>query len=99
MAFNERSRARLWQNQHMDYGSDVPDHTIAILLGLEFCIMEPLITVVALLYFLATLIVYKYQMLYVFAPKYQNGGKVSVCVALALLKLTSACINVCYCHS
>ena len=39
--------------------------------------MEPLITVVGLLYFLATLIVYKYQMLYVFAPKYQNGGKVS----------------------
>ncbi|KAK9861196.1 hypothetical protein WJX84_002371 [Apatococcus fuscideae] len=96
VAYNERSRARLWQNQHMDYGNEVPDHTIAILLGLEFCIMEPLITVVALLYFLATLIVYKYQMLYVFAPKYQNGGKMwrqvaeQVLAALFLFQLTMA---------
>ncbi|KAK9859822.1 hypothetical protein WJX84_005942 [Apatococcus fuscideae] len=91
-SYSERSRTRLWQNQHMNYGSDVPDHTIAILLGLEFCLMEPLITVVGLLYFLATLIVYKYQMLYVFAPKYQNGGKMwrQVLLALFLFQLTMA---------
>ncbi|KAK9804434.1 hypothetical protein WJX72_012500 [[Myrmecia] bisecta] len=93
LAATERAKARLWQNQTMAYGDQVPDHTIAILLGLVFCIINPLICPVALVYFIVTSITEKYNLLYVFQPKYQSGGKVwrqvfeQVIVAVMLFQL------------
>ena len=61
----------------------VPDHTMAILLGLGFCVVAPLIAPIALLYFLICTLIGKYQMVYVFTPSFQSGGRVSlpaVCV-------------------
>lgn len=74
-ATTARARARLWQDQHMSFGSEVPDHTMTILLGLAFSVVEPLIAPIALLYFLVMLLVGKYQMMYVFTEKFQSGGK------------------------
>ena len=60
----------------MSFGSEVPDHTMAILLGLGFSVCAPLIAPIGLLYFLVSLLIGKYQMLYVFTQSYQSGGKV-----------------------
>lgn len=54
----------------------VPQHSIAILLGLVFCIMNPIITPVCLIYFLITTVAEKYNLLYVYTFGYQSGGQV-----------------------
>ena len=69
-ATTARARARLWQEQTMSFGSEVPDHTMAILLGLGFSVVGPLIAPIALLYFLVMLLIGKYQMVYVFTESY-----------------------------
>ena len=76
-ATTARARARLWQDQHMSFGSEVPDHTMSILLGLAFSVVEPLIAPIGLLYFLVMTLIGKYQMMYVFTEKFQSGGKAS----------------------
>lgn len=76
-ATTARARARLWQDQNMSYGSEVPDHTMSILLGLAFSVVEPLIAPIGLLYFLVMTLIGKYQMMYVFTEQFQSGGKAS----------------------
>ena len=61
----------------MSFGSEVPDHTMSILLGLAFSVVEPLIAPIGLLYFLVMTLIGKYQMMYVFTEKFQSGGKAS----------------------
>ena len=56
----------------------MPQHTITILLGLVFCIMNPIITPVCLIYFLITTVTEKYNLLYVYTFEYQSGGQVSI---------------------
>ena len=55
----------------------MPQHTITILLGLVFCIMNPIITPVCLIYFLITTVTEKYNLLYVYTFEYQSGGQAS----------------------
>ena len=75
-ATTARARTRLWQDQHMSFGSEVPDHTMSILLGLTFSVVAPLIAPIGLLYFLVMTLIGKYQMVYVFTESFQSGGKV-----------------------
>ena len=65
----------------------MPQHTITILLGLVFCIMNPIITPVCLIYFLITTVTEKYNLLYVYTFEYQSGGQVSI---LDILSRSSA---------
>ncbi len=97
-ASTARARARLWQNQQMSFGSDIPDHTMSILLGLGFSVVAPLIAPIGLLYFLVMLLIGKYQMVYVFTESYQSGGKVR-CKAIeaktSVLSLFWVCKSTC----
>jgi len=58
----------------------MPQHTITILLGLVFCIMNPIITPVCLIYFLIITVTEKYNLLYVYTFEYQSGGQVTTCI-------------------
>lgn len=73
----ERAKARLWKHQYIDYGYEIPDNVMALLLGLTFCIISPLIAPIALLYFVVNSIIGKYTLIYVYAERFQSGGKVS----------------------
>ncbi|CAL5228475.1 g11617 [Coccomyxa viridis] len=75
IAATERAKARLWQRQIQKYGPIMPQHTITILLGLVFCVMNPIITPVCLIYFLITTVTEKYNLLYVYTFEYQSGGQ------------------------
>jgi hypothetical protein len=77
LASTERAKERLWQNQLMAYGTVVPNDTMAFLLGLTFCTICPLIAPVTLGYFMFNYIVWKYQQVYTYTPRYQSGGLVS----------------------
>ena len=80
-ASTERAKARLWKHQYIDYGYEIPDNCMALLLGLTFCVVSPLIAPVALLYFLVNSIIGKYTLIYVYAERFQSGGKVRSCLA------------------
>lgn len=71
----ERAKQRLWRDQQMTYGTLIPGDSIAMLLGLVFCVVCPIITPIALLYFAITYLIWKYQMLYVYGQPYQTGGR------------------------
>lgn len=73
----ERAKARLWKHQYIDYGYEIPDNAMAVLLGLTFCVISPLIAPVALLYFVVNSVIGKYTLIYVYAERFQSGGKVS----------------------
>ncbi len=75
----ERARARLWMGQYIDYGYEIPDNLMAVLLGLTFCVISPLIAPVALLFFIVNNIVGRCQLVYVYAERFQSGGKVRCC--------------------
>lgn len=76
LARSDNAKQRVWMGQYMDYGYQTPDITIAILLGLVFCVIAPLITPVAFLFFVATSELFKYQLLYVFSQQFESGGLV-----------------------
>jgi hypothetical protein len=46
-----------------------------MLLGLVYCIIQPLMAPIALLYFWLGSPLYKYQLLYVHHPRFESGGK------------------------
>ena len=77
MAHTERAKARLWEEQYVDYGWEVPDSCVTMLLGLVFCLIQPLIAPIALTYFLVNSCLYKYQLIYVHKPQFESGGLVS----------------------
>ena len=56
--------------------AQVANHTIAILLGLIYCIIQPVIAPVVMFYCLIALGVAKYQAIYVLRPAYESGGAV-----------------------
>lgn len=57
--------------------AQVPTDTLTILLGVVFCVQNPLMPVVALLYFLVAGTVCRYNWLYVYCQQFQGGGLVN----------------------
>jgi hypothetical protein len=62
------------QDQQQGYGTIIPADTTALLLGLAFCTICPLIAPAALLYFSTAYLVQKYQWVWVYGQPYQSGG-------------------------
>ena len=54
----------------------VSTHTITILLGLVFCVINPLLAPICVVYFAITYMTERYNMLYIERPQYHAGGKV-----------------------
>jgi hypothetical protein len=75
LAATERAKTRLWANQMQMFGTATTDHVMAALFGIVFCIQAPLITPICLYYFFVTLLIEKYQTLYVFSRPYESGGR------------------------
>ncbi|KAG2435999.1 hypothetical protein HYH02_011712 [Chlamydomonas schloesseri] len=74
-AGSPRARERMWMNQVQFYGKVVPDHTIAMLLGLVFCCMNPIVCPAALSYFLVACVGERYNVIYVYRPQYESAGR------------------------
>jgi len=98
LASTARAKQRLLASPPWDYGSLVPGDTITILLGLAFCIICPLITPAAFIYFSTSYVVHKHNLSYVYAEPYQSGGMIWLrvfdqCITgLVLFQLTMVCL-------
>jgi formate hydrogenlyase subunit 3/multisubunit Na+/H+ antiporter MnhD subunit len=56
LAGTERAQYRLWAKQKYEFGTNVANHTIIMLLGLAFCCIAPLIAAFSFLYFTLALV-------------------------------------------
>lgn len=63
----------------MASGLQLAFHTMAILLGLVYCVIQPVMAAIVLLYFMVAYFFNKYQAIYVERPAYESGGLVRVC--------------------
>lgn len=81
-----RAKARLRESASMGmlYGTVVPADTIAVLLGVTFCLISPIIAPLALLYFMTSYLVSKYNLIMVAKERFQSGGLVSLVLMLKL---------------
>ncbi|KAG2489802.1 hypothetical protein HYH03_011751 [Edaphochlamys debaryana] len=74
-AGSPRARMRKWTYQYTDAGSNVPDHTLAILLGLVFSCINPFAAMAAFAYFIVNFTGESYNNIYVYRRSYESGGK------------------------
>lgn len=75
LAGSPRAAARVWQEQMTTYGTAVTDHTMAILLGLAFCCINPIIAPTVFCYFVVVTLVEGYNAIYVYRKTYESGGQ------------------------
>lgn len=54
----------------------VANDTIIMLIGLVYCVIQPIIAPLALIYFGIGVLIWKYQVVYVYVPLVESGGKV-----------------------
>ena len=57
----------------------VANDTIIMLIGLVYCVIQPIIAPLAMIYFLIGMLIWKYQVVYVYIPLVESGGKVKAC--------------------
>lgn len=74
IASTERSKERAIPVETTQYGKEIPFSTIAILLGLSFSILFPIMAPAVVVYFTAVYIARKYILCYREITPYQSGG-------------------------
>jgi DNA-directed RNA polymerase III subunit RPC2 len=93
LAGTEKARYRLWAKQNYEFGTNVANHTMTLLLGLAFTVLAPLIAPFCLLYFSLALLAQKYQLIYVVTLPYQAAGRMWMNVSCWVLALWFTCCN------
>ncbi|KAG2426170.1 hypothetical protein HXX76_013151 [Chlamydomonas incerta] len=89
-----RAKDRLWMYQYVDFGRTVAEHTTAMLIGIVFSCMNPIVCLAAWTYFLATWLGEKYNNIYVYRRQYESAGKLwgtvfnQVMVGVYIMELT-----------
>ena len=68
----------------------VANDTIIMLIGLVYCVIQPIIAPLALIYFAIGMLIWKYQVVYVYVPLVESGGKVWVMPAFLPCQLCKA---------
>ncbi|GIL80074.1 hypothetical protein Vretimale_12911 [Volvox reticuliferus] len=93
-AGSPRARQRMWMYQYTSNGTTVVDHTIALLLGLTFSCINPIVCPAALAYFLVNFVGETYNNVYVYRRQYESAGMLwktvynQVMVGLYIMQLT-----------
>eukprot|EP00607_Mallomonas_marina_P000286 CAMPEP_0182431790 /NCGR_PEP_ID=MMETSP1167-20130531/51674_1 /TAXON_ID=2988 /ORGANISM="Mallomonas Sp, Strain CCMP3275" /LENGTH=866 /DNA_ID=CAMNT_0024618517 /DNA_START=851 /DNA_END=3451 /DNA_ORIENTATION=- len=63
------------QHSTVDYGERTPDILFILLIVQLYWVITPLIPFVGIFFFAGQYLAYKYQLLYVYVPRYESGGK------------------------
>lgn len=74
VASTDMARERIIKENHTEYGKEIPYDTIAMLLGLTFCCIFPIIAPAVVIYASTTYVMKKYSLCYVDTTAYQTGG-------------------------
>lgn len=71
---SERQKKKLYSQQYASYGAPCAMHSIMLLLVFIFGIVQPLICLAGLAYFLLQYFFARYDLLYIMREPYQTGG-------------------------
>lgn len=71
----QRELDEVYRKTTLFYGWEYPTQLLVIMIAFAYGCISPVILPVAAAYFLGALIVYKKQILYVYAPTYESGGR------------------------
>lgn len=66
---------KAWQPENPQYGDWLPTALFILCLGLVYSTIAPLMLIVVAVYFAFGFIVFRYQLLYVYAANYQTNGR------------------------
>jgi hypothetical protein len=69
-----RQKKKLWSRQYVQYGTELPDHTITVLLLLTFAVQQPFLPLICVLYFVMVFFYTRYSLLYTQRERFQTGG-------------------------
>ena len=86
-AGTRRQKKKCWARQYVDYGTELPDHTITVLLLLVFSVAQPFIALVSVMYFFFVYFYTRYNLLYTQREAYQTGGLIWPTVRLGFCLL------------
>jgi Calcium-dependent channel, 7TM region, putative phosphate len=70
----KRQKKKTWSQQFVQYGTELPDHTITALLLLVFSVAQPFVALISVLYFIFVFFYTRYQLLYTQRERFQTGG-------------------------
>lgn len=80
----------------------MPDHSLTYLLMLVFCVIQPLMVPVSVLYFVVNGACLRYDLIYVYREAFQSGGRFwpvvrcLSCGSLMMLQTACTCCGACF---
>ena len=72
----QRELNEVYRPQELLYGWEYPTQLLVIVICFTYSCISPIILPVGAIYFTCALLVYKFQVLYVYTPEYESGGEV-----------------------
>jgi len=71
----QRELDEVYRKETIFYGWEYPTQLLVIMIAFAYACISPIILPVTAAYFLGALVVYKKQVLYVYSPTYESGGR------------------------
>ncbi|GMH72624.1 hypothetical protein TrST_g9881 [Triparma strigata] len=71
----QRELNEVYRPQELLYGWEYPTQLLVIVICFTYSCISPIILPVGAIYFTCALLVYKFQVLYVYTPEYESGGE------------------------
>lgn len=71
----QRELDSVYRLENVQYGWEIPTQLLVVVIVFTYAVICPAILPVGLIYFIGALIVYKKQVLYVYSPVYESGGR------------------------
>ena len=75
LAKTARERLNAWRPTRVEYEVLYSKNLLIFLVGISFSILSPIIVPFVVLYFAFAYVVWSYQLLHVYIPEFENGGK------------------------
>ena len=71
----ERQKLRSWEPKSLRYGREIGLSILIFLIAIVYCVQSPLIAPFALVYYLGSCVLWRYQVLYVYVRSYEASGE------------------------
>jgi hypothetical protein len=71
-----REKEALYGAQGFNYGKSAPIHLLAFTIAISFCVIAPIVSPFAVIYFVIAYFICKYQFVYVWYTRFETGGLV-----------------------
>ena len=90
----QREIDEVYKREMLDGGVEYPNQLLVIVICFTYACISPIILPIGSIYFLTALVVYKNQILLIYAPDYEGGGiMVSQLIAMIISTLSGSSLT------